>query len=565
MDQGPGTKDQGPRTDGEMTPLLLSLLMLVAGAQPPQAPAERQPPPATATIRGRVIAGDTGLPLRRAEVWLNKVGPGGTTYGTGAGRDGWGATTDGDGKYEFKNLPAGKYSLNASKAPYVSGPWGQQAVNSTVKLIELRTGETLDQVDFTLPRGGVIAGRVVDEFGEPLSGLDVSARRVQTISGKRQLMPFGPQGLTNDIGEFRIFGLEPGQYAVLASWRRMGPGDSTSPDRNGYPPTYFPGTTIEAEAQRFTVAAGQTIGDLAMALSPIKTARVEGTVVDVDGRPMGSTYLDVLQSSPNFNIMNRHLVQPDGTFTFASLAPGEYVFRTQPNAARQSVGMMKLTVGTEDIKDLRIVAMPLAVVSGRIVVDPSLPPPNVQLSLSATLDEQTMPGGRTPAVVADDLTFELTAMPGRNHITSPILPSGWTMRSVRVNNVEAIDDGFDVKPGEKITGVDVELTKVAVVAGLVTNARGEAVKDCTLLIFPTDSRRWTASGRYLRQARPEQDGRFKVSGLVPADYYIVAIDKLDANQWTDHEFLDRIRSKATRVSIGEGETKTIDLKVTTAS
>src|SRR6185503_12954282 len=201
--------------------------------------------------------------------------------------------------------------LHVSKDPYIAGPLDRQAVNA--KLIELKSGETLDRVDFTLLRGGVIAGRVVDEFGEPLSGLDVSARRVQTVGGRRQLSPYGPQGSTNDIGEFRIFGLEPGQYAVLAMWRRMGPGDSTSPDRNGYPSTYFPGTTNEAEAQRFTVAAGQTISDLAMALSPIKTARVEGTVVDVDGRPMGNTFLDVQQSSPNFNIMNRQqLVQPDG-------------------------------------------------------------------------------------------------------------------------------------------------------------------------------------------------------------------------------------------------------------
>jgi protocatechuate 3,4-dioxygenase beta subunit len=168
---------------------------------------------------------------------LNKVGSSsaGTTYSTGAGRGNWGTTTDAEGRYEFKNLPPGAYSLNVSKAPYLTGPLDPQAVNA--RMIELKTGETLDRVDVTLLRGGVIAGRVVDEFGEPLSGLDVSARRVQTIAGRRQLLPFGPQASTNDIGEFRIFGLEPGQYAVLAVWRRMGPGDSTSPDRNGYPPT----------------------------------------------------------------------------------------------------------------------------------------------------------------------------------------------------------------------------------------------------------------------------------------------------------------------------------------
>jgi protocatechuate 3,4-dioxygenase beta subunit len=541
-----------------MTPTVLFLVILVAGVQPAQEPTQTQPPPATAAIRGHVIAGDTGLPLRRAEVWLNK------TYRTGARHDGWRATTDAEGRYEFKNLPAGRYSLNVSKAPYVSGPWGQPAVNATAKMIELQTGETLDRVDFTLRRGGVITGRVVDEFGEPLSGLEVSARRVQTINGRRQLMPYGPQGSTNDIGEFRIFGLEPGQYAVLALWRRMGPGDPTSPDRNGYAATYFPGTTNEAEAQRFTIAAGQTISDLAMALSPIKTARVEGTVVDADGRPMGNTFLEVLQSGANYNFIGGQSVQPDGTFIFARLTPGDYVFRTPPTTTRQTVAMMKLTVGGEDIRDLRLVALPLATLSGRIVVDPSLSPPSA-LSLMATPEEPLMPGGTKQTSVADDLTFELTAMPGRNRITSPNLPPGWTMRSVRVNSVDVIDDGFDVKPGEKITGVDVELTtKIATIAGLVTNARGEPAKDCTLLIFPTDSKRWKPSGRYLRTARPEQAGRFKVSGLAPADYYIIAIDKMEPGQWADPDFLERIRSKATSVTIGEGETKSVDLRISTA-
>jgi protocatechuate 3,4-dioxygenase beta subunit len=549
-----------------MTATGVCLVLLVAGAQPPQPPAQTPPPPATATIRGRVIAGDTGLALRRTEVRLNQVdAPSGTTTGAAARRENRTASTDADGKYEFKNLPGGKYYISAFKALYVQASSARQQGNAPSKPIELQAGEMLDRVDFTLLRGGVITGRVVDEFGEPLSGLDISLLRVQMTNGRRQLLPTS-HGSTNDIGEFRVFGLEPGQYYVQAVWRRMASGDPTSPDRNGYPVTYFPGTTNEAEAQRFTVVAGQTISNLAMALSPIKTARVEGTVVDVDGRPMGNGFLEVLHEGANNNFMGRQPVQPDGTFTFASLAPGDYTFRTQATPTRQNVGMMKLTVGSEDIKDLRLVAMPLAIITGRIVVDPSLSPPNTPLSLMTTAEDQPpMPGSRRPARVADDLSFELTAMPGRNRI-SMTLPPGWAMRSVRVNSVEVIDDGIDVKPGEKITGVDVELTtKIAVIGGRVTNTRGEPVKDYTLLIFPTDSKRWKPSGRYLRTARPEPDGRFKVSGLPPADYYIVAIGKMEPGQWAEPDFLERIRERATSVTIMDGETKTIDLRLNSGS
>jgi hypothetical protein len=363
-----------------------------------------------------------------------------------------------------------------------------------------------------------------------------------------------------------MFGLTPGQYYVQAVWRQMGPGDPTSPDRNGYPVTFFPGTTNEDEAQRFTVAAGQTVSGLAMALSPIKTARVEGTVIDVDGRPMGNAFLEVLQSSANNNFMGGQPVRPDGTFTFASLAPGDYVFRTRPTATNKNVAMLKLAVGSEDISNLRLVALPPAVVSGRIVIEPSMPMPTAAFSLMAAPDNYPMPGGSSTARVSDDLTFELTATPGKNHIWAVNLPAAWEIRSVRVNSVDVIDDGIELKPGDRVTGVDVELTnRIATVSGLVTNARGEPAKDYTVLIFPADRTRWKPGGRYVRTARPEQDGRFKVPSVVPADYYIIAIDKVEPGQWADPEFLERVRSKATSISVNEGETKSVDLKLNTAS
>jgi protocatechuate 3,4-dioxygenase beta subunit len=550
-----------------MTSICLCLAMLLGGGQSPpqQASAQSQPPPATSTIRGRVIAGDTGQPLRKAQVHLYQMEPpsGGTI---GPGRGNRTATTDADGKYEFTQLLAGRYNVSASKGGYLNMSWRQQQPNGSGKPLDLPAGEALDRIDFTLSRGGVITGRIVDEFGEPLSGVRVNAMRAQMINGSRQLMQM-TGGTTDDLGEFRIFGITPGQYYLQAMWQRMGGGDPTSPDRTGYPVTFFPGTTNEAEAQRFTVAAGRTIGDLTLALSPIRTARVEGTVVDADGRPMGNTFLEVLQSSANNNFMGGQMVGPDGTFTLAGVAPGEYTFRTQPTPTRKDVAMMKLTVGSEDITDVRLVALPPAVVSGRIVIDPSLPLPAAALSLSAMPETPQMPGGMRPAIVADDLSFELTAMPGRNRITMMNLPPGWAIRAVRVNSVDVIDDGIDVKPGERVTGVDVELTnKIAAVSGRVTTAGGEPAKDSTLLVFASDSKRWKPNGRhYPRTARADQDGRFKVSGLPPSDYYIIAIDKLEPGQWTDPDFLERIRSKATSVTIGEGETKSVELRISTAS
>src|SRR5204862_3502534 len=157
----------------------------------------------------------------------------------------------------FKDLPAGRYSVFASKGAYVGGTWGQQQPNQAGKPIDLAADQTLERVDFTLPRGGVITGRVLDEYGEPLSELPVEAVRTAMLNGRRDLVAVG-SATTDDEGVFRIFGLVPGQYHVRARWRRMSTGEAGL-DRTGYPLTFFPGTARVEEAQRFTVAAGQTV------------------------------------------------------------------------------------------------------------------------------------------------------------------------------------------------------------------------------------------------------------------------------------------------------------------
>src|SRR2546421_11376791 len=537
--------------------------LILIGQQQPQ-----KPPEATAIIRGHIIAGDTGQPLRKVQVRLTPMGPP-PVPSARAGRESRTAATDGDGNYEFGGLPAGPYFLYASKPGYIGLEWGQPPPTQGGKPLEVGAGQTIEHIDFTLQHGGVIAGRIFDEFGEPLSGLQVSAMRSQLMSGgERQLMQTG-SGQTNDLGEFRIFGLAPGQYYVQATWRLLGPGDPTSPDRTGYPTTFFPGTTDAATAQRFTIGATQTIGDLAMALSPIKTVRLEGTAVDSKGRPLANASLTIVQETSVSGYMSSGQgIRPDGTFVLTNVTPGEYVLRIQSNDDRKQVASMKLTVGADDITDLRVVAWPPSTISGRIVVDPaqaaSLPATTFSVIGSAVDPSPVGRFGVDPARVADDLAFEVTAPVGKATINVTNLPLGWWIRSVRVNSIDVTDDGIDVKPNEHINGVEVELTnKVTTVSGIVTDGRGGAAKDCWTVIFPADSKRWTRSSRYIRAWRAGPDGRFKAAGMRPGDYYIIALDKMEPGQNNDPEFLERIRPRATSFSLGEGETKTIDLRLNT--
>jgi hypothetical protein len=122
-----------------------------------------------------------------------------------------------------------------------------------------------------------------------------------------------------------------------------------------------------------------------------------------------------------------------------------------------------------------------------------------------------------------------------------------------------------MKPHQDVSGIELELTNtITTVSGSVHNDRGERVKDYTVVVFSQDKDRWT-NPRHQGVGRPDQDGRFKVSGLPAGEYFVVAVDRLEPGESSDAEFLDRIQIPATRFSVGEGETKTFDLKLAPGS
>ena len=172
-----------------------------------------------------------------------------------------------------------------------------------------------------------------------------------------------------------------------------------------------------------------------------------------------------------------------------------------------------------------------------------------------------------PAAVNDDLTFELKAAPGKMRIGLAGPVTGWAVRAVRYRGADVTDSGIEFKANENFADIEVEITnRLTDVSGLVTNNRGIAQKDFSVVVFPQDRDKWTPNSRYVRTSRPDQDGRFKVNGLPPGAYYVVALDYLDTSgDWSEPDALERLLSKAATFSINEGETKTVDLKIAGAS
>ena len=542
----------------------------VPGVPFPQGPPRDATRTGTAVIRGHVFDAGTGRPLRKAQV--RAFSP--------ELRENRAATTDANGAYEIKELVAGRYQLNASKGSFVQLQYGQARPFEPGKPLELANGQTVERVDFNLPRGGIIAGRIVDEFGEPTSDVQVMAMRYQYIQGRRQLSPAGRPAMTNDIGEYRVFALPPGQYFVSATLRGMNPLDVASDDRSGYAPTYYPNGANIAEAQRVTIGVGQTQNDINFALSPTRLARLTGSAADSEGKPLAGAFVVMISTTGAMALATTGAqVRPDGSFTVANVSPGDYTVRAISNTGGLLSGANELvearvTVAGEDIDGVRLTGVKGSTATGRVFLTQAGGAGGTggtamnlsSLQLMATSSTPALLNQPSTARIAEDGTFEMKVQPGNQLIRmNPIGAfANIRVKSVRLNGADVTDSGIDFRPNEDLSGLEVELTsQVSDLSGFVSNSRGENVKDYSVVVFSRDRERWGFASRFLGGGRPDQDGKYRVRNLPAGNYYAIALDYVEQGAGTDPEFLDRVKDRATEFSLGDGETKTLSLKLVT--
>jgi hypothetical protein len=166
----------------------------------------------------------------------------------------------------------------------------------------------------------------------------------------------------------------------------------------------------------------------------------------------------------------------------------------------------------------------------------------------------------------EDFTFELTGLFDRRIIRGNIgmgQNAGWYLKAVTYDGQDVTDHGIDFQPGRIYDGLQVIFTQKSTnLFGLVTDDRNRPIVDATVVIFPLNSERWGMQSRYFRAVRPDTNGRYNARNLPPSDEYgIVAVRNLDPGQSSDPAFLTRARDEAKPFSLAEGETKTVDIRL----
>ena len=450
------------------------------------------------------------------------------------------------------------------------GTWGARSSWPTAKRIE--------GLQLTMAPGGVITGRIVDEFGEPVAGATVTALRHRYVNGRRRPMMAGRPDQSNDIGQFRLFGLPPGEYLVSASLRSAGAFGSANevvaPEVTGYAPTYFPSTASAAESQRVQVTAGsESMADIQ--LVPARLTRITGTVIDSSGKPArGGMVRATAKDEGGFAMGNMSQIPARRRVHPQRDHPGEYNIEVRANldlegaATRGSanpfesseLAIVPVTVAGDDIPSLRIVTSKGLTVPGHATFDGGSPPTDQDVRVTAVPEGDGPMLGFASARVAADGTFELANLLGQRRLTA-MAPRGWMVRSITYRGRDVTEEAVDFRPGGPAGRLDVVFTnRLTVVQGGAQDGSGRPLVEYDVLVFPADASKRLPS-QASRGAKPDQQGRFKVEGLRPGDYLAIALAEVDDEQRGDPEYLNRLRPQATAFTIKEGETRPLTLRL----
>lgn len=515
-----------------------------------------------ARISGRVTDAETGRPLRRALVQLQGVNL----------AEGRFTSTDDHGSYVLDRLPAGTFTIAVTKGSYVPVGTGMSWSFDAPRIVEIAGGQRIRNLDFRLVRGGVIAGRVTDEFGEPVPNIGVRALRIHWMDGRRMLVPGGPffSRETDDRGQYRIFGLMPGDYYVSASaldrqgGHMMAAGQT--PEIDGALRTYFPGAVRLEDAQRVRVGPGLDALSVNFALDSARPLSISGTIVDSRGQTPGPHVwiaaehsMDILGSGSGSQI------NPDGSFTIANMSPGDYILTVNVGEEEGESAEVPVSLTSDDITGLAVVTSPPVPISGQLLfeTEPARPVGPQQFRFEAVTAPWSSLAQRARGHFGtkDDWTFETRAHRGPVLIRTEGLPDPWVLKAVLQNGVDVTDTGIDISRREPVQGVQIVLSsRPSTVSGTVTDERGRRITTYGgVLVFADDASRWGPFSRYMHLGVPNQNGRYSAGPIPPGHYLAVAVPRLDSERIGDPEYLEQLRGYATAFEIRDGEKRTLDL------
>lgn len=484
-----------------------ALLILTA----PILAAQDQP---TGAISGRVMDGLTGEPARRVQLMLFPTSPKGRA---------WPLITTSDplGNFYFATAPAGTWTLStAPRGRYPRQTHGQAAPMSRGTVLVVEAGRETAGIEFVLQPGAVVSGRVLDEDGEPMAMVRVMLMQARLAGRDRYLFPAVQDATTDDLGEYRIYGVPQGEFIAVATF---------APDRFGeappeYPLVYHPSSHNAAGATPLDLKPGATMTGVDFRFGRVHLTRIGGSVESRNGAaPRGLLLTLVPSESTRSPLVERRTATASprtGRFEFRHVPPGSYLLQGFAQEGRSRLYLYEpLELGNTDMDDLRLVLAPGTDVRGEIRVEGQ--PPQGFAFESLNLDVVSLEPGMQFTPVAEnteifpDGAFIIRGLqPGLCTIRVRPLPAGLYLRSVARDREDVLRAGL--RAGGASSPVVITLgTRPAGVQGVAVDEQGNPAPGATVVLTPEEPERRQIPEDF-RFTAADANGRFRSPASPPA-------------------------------------------------
>ncbi len=515
-------------TTYHLSPFLLLLVSEVASFA--QVPAANK---ANAKVAGRIII--EGQPALGVQVLLKKRDGQEDLASASTRSSAVTATTNSEGQYQITNLAAGAYRVSVYAPAYVIE--GESLLSSEYgKTVSIAEGEQIENLDFSLMPGGVITGKVTDEYGKPMIAEGVGAFRLDQQGKRDNAAAFQMlRWQTDDRGVYRIFGLDPGQYIIGVG---ASSDDSLQPigHRGSYRRTYHPDVVDESSAKIIEVKPGGEVENVDIKLSrATKGYTASGRVIHAEtSKPIpGVTIGCEFAKTPGSNFrMGDTTTNSNGEFRIEGLSPNTYIASVfNPGQSDLYSDPVNFDIADDDVVGLEIKMIRGASISGVAAVegtrDPAVLARLSQVAVraegasqdTAMLLMMLMQGGGVGTINSNGTLRIAGVRPGRTRIVALPPPElkGFTLARVERNEAEIKE--FNVAQGEQITGVRLVFTYgTSVLAGHVEIKGGALPSNAQMTVRIVREGASPEEWWFSKQADVDARGQFSIEGVSEGNY-----------------------------------------------
>jgi protocatechuate 3,4-dioxygenase beta subunit len=526
---------------------------------------------AQASIEGQVFNAATGAPLKKVMVRLNGLNA--PQQQQGPQQQGRMPTmlakeTDDQGTFSFTGLEAGRYSLAAQRTGFLRQSYGSRHYNTNGTPLILTADQHVKNLVFKLSPQSVIAGKVLDEDGDPMSGVQVRAMRYVYRNGKKQWSVVG-NGQTSDIGEYRISNLEPGRYVVATNPRNYSDMVMTSPSTEALPqkpemvaaPTYYPNAPDSTTAAPLDVGPGAEARGIDVRVRKVEAFRVRGKVsVQGGGADRQTVTVMLTPKDGGEPIQSMGIArQPENRFEIRGVPPGSYLAHAQLRTpSGVLIGFQPVEIAHGHVDGLVLTLAGGFDLQGVVKVAES----DAQVTLQ-NINVNVRPvgflfGGAARGKVGDDNKFTLKGvMPERFTVNVQNPPDGTFVKSILYGGQEVTDAG--VEPNGN-AALEIILSATAgQLTGVVSDKDGKPVAGALVALY----------NKATPTAQPlsffaDENGSFTFKGLKPGDYRFLSWEDVEPGAPMDPEFVKPWESRAAEVKIDPSGKQTVQFKVISA-